>query len=96
MSGKVVEHDERTVAVENAGYRWAYLLMSFGLLVDVAVRGFVAKQSSWDLMALVLAGGLVTTLYQGQKRILGRRFALGAILTMLAAALVAFLITAIR
>lgn len=96
MSGKVVEQDERTVAVENAGYRWAYLLMSFGLLVDVAVRGFVAKESSWDLLALVLAGGLVTTLYQGQKRILGRRFALGAVLTMLAAALVAFLITALR
>jgi hypothetical protein len=31
-----VHRDERTLAVENASYRWAYLFLSFALLLLVA------------------------------------------------------------
>ncbi len=46
-----VERDERTVAVENASYRWAYLLLTYALLVDAMCRSLVRHEASWDLMA---------------------------------------------
>ena len=58
MTGTVVHRDERTTAVENASYRWAYLVLSFGLLLIVAFRSFVYGESAWDLLALVVLGGL--------------------------------------
>ncbi|MGZ8376073.1 MAG: hypothetical protein ACXW0Z_02425 [Gemmatirosa sp.] len=47
--------------LEHAGYRWAYLVVSFGLLVSVAYRSVVRRESSWDLLSLVLLGGIVLT-----------------------------------
>jgi hypothetical protein len=69
-----VEADERTLAVQNASYRWAYLFLAYGLLVSIAWRAFARQDASWDLMALVIVSGAVTTAYQGRGRILGRRW----------------------
>jgi len=44
-----VERDERTVAVENASYRWAYLLLTYALLVDVMYRSLVRHEASPDI-----------------------------------------------
>ena len=74
MSGPI-ESDERTVAVTNASYRWGYLFLSFGILLSVAYRSFRHGQSSWDLLALVLASGALTTVYQRAHRILSARSA---------------------
>lgn len=68
-AGDVVR-DERTLAVENASYRVATMLMSFALLVDVMVRSGLRREAPWDLLAIVIGGGLVATLYQGVHRIL--------------------------
>ena len=76
MSEPMAIHDERTVAVENASYRYAYLVLSFGLLMAVGYRSFVLDQQSWDLLALVLLGGVVTTGFQGAGRVLTRRWGL--------------------
>ena len=70
-----VDTDERTLAVQNASYRWAYLVLTYGLLASIMWRGFARNETSWDLFALVFAGGAVTALYQGRRRILGRRWA---------------------
>jgi hypothetical protein len=91
-----IERDERIVSVENASYRWAYLLVSFGLLLDIIYRSTALKQSSWDLMALVLVGGAVATSYQGVNRVLTRRWAIVAITIMLAAAVIAATIVMTR
>jgi len=91
MSGPVAR-DERTLVVENAGYRLAYQVTAFALLIDVAYRAYALKQSSWDLLLLVVAGGLVTTIYQGVNRVLSRRWAIVTVLTMLAAAAVGAMI----
>ena len=88
----LVDRDERTVAVEQASYHWAYLLLTFALLVDVAVRSFVYKESSWDLLGLVVAGGVVTTAYQASHRVLTRRWAWTALLAAVVAAVVAAVI----
>ncbi len=86
-----VQRDERTVAVENASYRWAYMLLTFALLADVAYRGLVRREAAWDLMALVIAGGVVCTAYLAWHRVLGRHWALKAVLAAGVAAVVAAL-----
>lgn len=96
MKDQSVIRDERTIAVENSSYRWAYLLLSFGLLAVVAYRSLLWRESNWDLMALVILCGLVTTLYQWSQRVLTRRWVFVSIATGLVAAVVAALIVLFR
>lgn len=75
MTYQSVDRDERTTAVENASYRWGYLFVSFAVLLSVAYRAFALKQTSWDLFAIVILGGVVTAVYQRNQRILTLRWA---------------------
>ena len=86
MTERAVERDERTVVVENASYRWAYIFLTYGLLVIVTCRGLAYEESNWDLMGLVIAGGLVATVYQAAHKVLSRRFVWVGLATMLLAA----------
>lgn len=74
MINRSVDRDERTVAVENASYRWGYQFVSFAVLLSVAYRAYALKQASWDLLAIVILGGVVTTVYQRNQRILTLRW----------------------
>lgn len=96
MTDTPVFRDERTVAIENASYRWAYLLLSFGLLLSTAYRSFVSHEQSWDLVALVVAGGVIASGYQLSQRILSRRWTLVAAATAVLAAIIAIVVTLIR
>jgi hypothetical protein len=96
MTGPLVERDERTTAVENAGYRWSYLVLSFGLLAIVAFRSFSFGEQSWDLLGLVLIGGVVNAGYQQMHRVVYRRWVLLSVVTMIAAALLAALMVILR
>jgi hypothetical protein len=96
MKDQPIHRDERTSTVENASYRWAYLTLSFGLLMVVAYRATVLNDASWDLMALVIVGGLVATAYQGVYRIFTRRWAYVAAGTLIASAVVAALVMLAR
>ena len=89
MNNQSVSRDERTTVVENASYRVAYLVMSFGLLASVAYRGFVLRQSSWDLLALVILGGATATMYQGTSKVLSRRWIMATVVTLVIAGLLA-------
>ena len=95
MNNKSVSRDERTTVVENTSYRIAYLVMSFGLLASVAYRGFVLQQSSWDLLALVILGGVTATMYQGMNKVLSRRWILATVATVIIAGLLAVVIRVI-
>ena len=64
--------DERTVAVENAGYRWAGFFLSFGLFIDWNYRVIVRHEDAWDLAALLFAGAAIVTVYQARHKTLGR------------------------
>ena len=88
MRSATVDRDERTVTVEHASYRWAYLVLSYGLLLSVMYRSFVRHEASWDLLALVVLGGAVSALYQGSYRVLTRRW----LLLSAAAAAIAFVL----
>lgn len=84
--------DERTDAVENSSFRWAYLVLSFGLLASTAWRSFVRGESAWDLLALVVLGGIVAGVYQGREQVISRRWVLLAVVAMGVAALAASLL----
>ena len=88
MSDNPVPRDERTIAVENASYRLAYLVLSFGLLVIIAVRALVLKQAGWDLFVLLILSSGVATFYQAKQQTLTRRWAIQGILVALIAAVV--------
>lgn len=91
-----VFRDERSVAVEHASYRLAYVFMSFALLIDVAFRSFAWREAPWELLGIVVLGGVVSTVYQWRHKILTRQSVVVAVLTAGAAALIAFFIAMFR
>jgi hypothetical protein len=91
-----VDRDERTVAVENESYRWAYRFMSFGVLVLVMYRAFVVDEPSWDLLALVIISGFIPSVYQGYHRVLTPRWARTQVIAIVAGAVVALLVALVK
>lgn len=87
-----VERDERTEVFENSSYRYGYLVATFGMLLAVIYRAFYLQDPAWDLLGLVIAAGMVVTVVQARGRILGRRWALTAVVAVLAAAAVALVV----
>ena len=62
------------------------------LLLDVMYRSLVRQEAPWDLLALVILGGVVSTLYQWKhKTLTGRSFKLLAVV-MVVSGVVAALI----
>jgi hypothetical protein len=95
MTATPVQRDARSDAVERVGFRRAYVFVSFGLLISVAYRSFVLGESAWDLLALVVFGGIVIALDQGRQRTLSGRWALLSVMTMLVALLFAAALVAV-
>jgi hypothetical protein len=96
MTTPSIERDERTTSVENAGYRWSYLVLSFGMLAIVAYRSFVFGEASGDLLGLVVLGGVVNAGYQGFRRVLYRRWVVQLVVTLTLAALLAAMALLLR
>jgi len=65
---KSVQRDERTVAVENASYKWACIFVTYALLIDGVYRGVVRNEAAWDLLALAIVPGIVCTIYQARQK----------------------------
>ncbi len=90
----LVPRDEREQGIDNAADRLAYLFLSFGLLTIAAYRGFVRGEASWDLLGLVVLGGVVGTIYRLTMRAVSREWmitaAATAIVALVVAAIVAF------
>jgi hypothetical protein len=85
--------DERTLVIENASYRLAFLFLSYGLLVLAAYRRYVHQERPWDLLLLVVLGGGLATAYQGFHRVLSKRWAtISLVAAILAAGFAAVLI----
>ena len=86
---RLIPRDERETSVDQAADRLSYLVLSFGLLAIVAYRSIVDREASWDLLGLVVVGGLVGTAYRARKRAVSRRWALVAAGTVAVALIVA-------
>jgi hypothetical protein len=89
---KKEEKDERAVSIEHASYALAIKVVGFALLIDVIYRSIVLKQAAWDLLGIVILGGLVATLYQTHFKTTTRSWVKASLLTVLAAILVAVVI----
>jgi hypothetical protein len=74
MNATLPDRDERTVMVENAGYRMSYLGLPCGLLLAGVYRSFLLHQTPRDLLALVVGSGFVSAAYQGLHRVFGSRW----------------------
>jgi hypothetical protein len=93
--------DERTREVVYKGDSYTGRFMQFALLLDVVIRGFLPGNSfinsNWDLMLIVIIGGLISTAYQIKYKVivlsrpLSRTF-ITSILFLISVAAIAFLV----
>jgi hypothetical protein len=90
-----VKRDERTVAVENASFRWPFAFLLFALLADVVYRSLFRNEAAWDLMGLVIVSSSLSTVYQARQRIWGGGWLWKMTLIGFVAAIVAAIIAGI-
>ena len=86
---RIAPRDEREAGIDLAADRLAYLVLSYGLLLAVAYRAFAWQQSSWDLLGLVVLGGVAGVGYRAWHRALSGRWTTVVGLSIAAAAVVA-------
>lgn len=89
---RLLVRDEREASVDHAADRLAYVVLSFGLLAVVAYRSFVEGVASWELLGLILLGGVVSTGYRLWQGVLTRQAMLVLVLTALIALVVGALV----
>lgn len=53
-----------------SGDAYAGRFLLFAILLDVVYRSFSGSNSSWDLLAIVMIGGGISTFYQIKNKIL--------------------------
>jgi hypothetical protein len=90
--------DERAVAVAGGSHRLAWMVLFFGCLIDIVVRGLVLNEIAWDLVALALASSVVGGLYMRAKNVqmLSRRQTLVLLIGAVVAAAVAAMFAVLR
>ncbi|MDF2735796.1 MAG: hypothetical protein K0S97_2420 [Chloroflexota bacterium] len=85
----IVLRNEHETGIDLAADRLAYLVISYGLLLIVAYRSFVNGESAWDLIGLVILGGVVGLVYRMRQGVVSGRWTLLLVATMGLAILVA-------
>jgi hypothetical protein len=85
----LVVRDEREHAVDLAADRLAFLVVCYGALVIAAWRSFALGLESWDLLGLVVLGGVTGLGYRLWQRAVTRPWALVILATILVAAVLA-------
>jgi hypothetical protein len=88
----LVPRDEREARIDLAADRVAYLVVSYGLLLSVAYRSFVNGDAAWDLIGLVVLGGIVGVAYRARHGVLAGRWTLVLAVTIAIAFVVAVLL----
>jgi hypothetical protein len=58
-----VKRDERTVAVENASFKWAYFTLVYGLFLDAIYRHRFLNENVGDLLALGCVSAAISSVY---------------------------------
>ena len=89
----LVPRDERETRIDLAADRIGYLVVSYGLLLIVAHRSFVNGDAAWDLIGLVIVGGIVGLAYRARQGVASGRLTLMLLVVLGIAAIVAALIT---
>jgi len=85
--------DEREIAIDNAADRLSYLVLAYGILVIVGLRG-LNGEASWDLLALVVIAGAVGLAYRLRQRVVTRPWLVLMVGSLVGAGLLAAVIAA--
>lgn len=93
MNDELVVREERTAALENASYRLAYAVLSFGAMIIAAYRGFLFKQGLWDLLVLVIASSALVVAYQAVSRAFTRQTLVAMVVLAVICGLIALGVT---
>ena len=97
MFNKNQNKDERAIYIEKSSYTLAYQVLNYVLLADVVYRAIFLEQAAWDLLGIVIAGGLIATLYQTHYKTATRSWLKAILLSVTAALVIAIvLIVALR
>jgi hypothetical protein len=81
--------DERERSIDFAADRLAFLVVCYGALALAAYRSFVLGQETWDLLGLVVLGGVAGLAYRLRNRVVSRSWTLVLVATIVVAAVVA-------
>lgn len=95
MTNKMVEKDERTTFIENFSYTIGYKFIAYALLLDVIYRSIKFNEAPWDLLAIVIISGIVTTIYQYKQKILVKNWLRTIWFMSIITAIVAFVIVTV-
>lgn len=93
--------DERTKSIVYQGDAYTGRFMLFATLFDVSIRGLKLNDSitssNWDLMLIVIVGGIISTAYQIKNKVIFNRPFSRSFLYIIAlmglSAVIAFLVT---
>jgi hypothetical protein len=94
-TAQIVERDERTEAVEYAGYKWGFTFFTFALYADVFYRAVLRREAAWELLGLVVVGSGIRLVYQVWHKAMGREGAMAAIIGVFIAVLTASAVAAL-
>lgn len=90
---KRIDKDERTTFIENQSYKYGYMILNFGILINIIYRSFRLNEAPWDLFGLIFLSGLVTTLHQYKHRIFAKNWMKSILLLVMISAIVAVVVT---
>jgi len=91
----IVQRDEREAAIDNAADRLAFLVVCYCALALAAYRSIVLGQAAWDLLGLVVLGGLIGLGYRIRQRATGRSWMAVLAATVVVAAVIAVVASAL-
>lgn len=90
---KGIEKDERTTFIENQSYKYGYMILNFGILINIIYRSFRLNEAPWDLFGLIFLSGLVTTVHQYKHRIFANNWIKSILLLIMISAILAVVVT---
>ena len=93
MTVKTIEKDERTTFIEHQSYKYGYMVLNFGILINIIYRSLRFNEAPWDLFGLIFLSGLITTAYQYKQRILTIKWMRNILLLVIITAIIAVIVT---
>jgi hypothetical protein len=92
MKSQMIIQDERTKSIENASYKPGFIILCFGVMIDIFIRSAFFNEAPWDLFALVIIGSWASTIYQWRHKTLPPNFWRAALVLGLISGLVSIII----
>jgi hypothetical protein len=91
-----IEADERAVYVRRTSYSFVFKIIYAALVVDIIYRYLANRETSWDLLGILAAGGLIAAAYQVRYKTMTHTWIRTLILSELAPVIVIVFLLFIR